>query len=73
MGRRGLRLITLAAVPVLVLSACGNSGTSPTASSAASSAASSGAPASATPTVAAGKTKVVWFIGLGSGSQPNQL
>ena len=73
MGRRGLRLITLVAVPVLVLSACGNSGTSPSASTAASSAASSGAPASATPTVAPGKTKIVWFIGLGSGSQPNQL
>jgi multiple sugar transport system substrate-binding protein len=71
MGRRGLRLITLAAVPVLVLSACGNSGTSPTASTAASSSASAIVTSTATPPP--GKTKIVWFVGLGSGSQPNQL
>ena len=76
MGRRGLRLITLAAVPVLVLSACGNSGTSPTASTAASASTGASSSASAvTPSasVPANKTKIVWFIGLGSGSQPNQL
>jgi multiple sugar transport system substrate-binding protein len=76
MGRRGLRLITLAAVPVLVLSACGNSGTSPTASTAASASTGASSSASAvTPSASApaGKTKIVWYIGLGSGSQPNQL
>jgi multiple sugar transport system substrate-binding protein len=70
MGRRGLRLITLAAVPVLVLSACGGTNSSPTATGAASASATSTVSQSVAPS---GATKVVWFIGLGAGSQPNQL
>ena len=73
MGKRGLRLITLAAVPVLVLSACG--GSSATTAPASAPASSSSASALVTPQAStpANKTKVVWFIGLGAGSQPNQL
>jgi multiple sugar transport system substrate-binding protein len=58
MGSRGLRLITLAAIPALVLSACNSSGASQT-------------PGGGTP----GPDKVVvrWFVGLGSGTQPNQI
>jgi multiple sugar transport system substrate-binding protein len=51
MGRRGLRLITLAAIPVLALSACSST--------------------SATPTAA--PNTIRWFVGLGSGTQPNQI
>jgi multiple sugar transport system substrate-binding protein len=71
MGKRGLRLITLAAVPVLVLSACGGSSATQTATTTASGGATPiTTPAASAP---ANKTKVVWFIGLGAGSQPNQL
>ena len=70
MGRRGLRLITLAAVPVLVLSACGGSNNSPSAST---SGGGSSASATAVVTAPPGKTKVVWFVGLGSGGNANQL
>jgi multiple sugar transport system substrate-binding protein len=67
---RGLRLITLAAIPVLVLSAC-------------SSSAATTAPTTATvpstdpvvtpaPTVE-GKVNLRWFVGLGSGTQPSQI
>jgi multiple sugar transport system substrate-binding protein len=75
MGRRGLRLITLAAVPVLVLSACGGGGATQTATTGTSASATTGA-SNLTPSQSAapaGKTKVVWFIGLGAGSQPVQL
>jgi multiple sugar transport system substrate-binding protein len=63
--KRGLRLITLAAIPVLVLSAC-------------SSTTGTAAPTSTTaapPSVVApkGMTVVRWFVGLGSGTQPNQI
>jgi multiple sugar transport system substrate-binding protein len=65
MRRRGLRLISLVAVPVLVLSACGGSSNTakPTGSS---------APESVVPTAAQG-VEVTWFVGLGSGTQPNQI
>jgi len=75
MGRRGLRLITLAAVPVLVLSACGGTGATQTATSGAS-ASSVPSASNLTPSQSAAPataTKVVWFIGLGAGSQPAQL
>jgi multiple sugar transport system substrate-binding protein len=55
---RGLRLVTLAAIPVLAFAAC-----SSTASSAPSSGTSS-APQS---------NQVRWFVGLGSGTQPAQI
>ena len=75
MGRRGLRLISLAAVPVLVLSACG--GSTATQTTGATGSTSSTSTATGTPaasvSVKPGNTKVVWFIGLGTGSQPNQL
>src|ERR1035437_9995274 len=61
MGRRGLRLITLAAVPVLVLSACGGSNNSPSVSTSCGSSAS----ATANVTPPPGKTKVAWYVGPG--------
>jgi multiple sugar transport system substrate-binding protein len=72
MGKRGLRLITLAAVPVLVLSACGGASNT-TAPASAPGSTSSASAATSTATPPPGKTKVVWFIGLGAGSQPAQL
>ncbi len=72
MGRRGLRLITLAAVPALVLSACGSGNATQTATnSTASGSATPMTSSNVTPPPSA--TKVVWYIGLGAGSQPNQL
>ncbi len=71
MGRRGLRLITLAAIPVLVLSACSTAVTSTSPSVAPSNSVS--ATGTPEPSVAAGVTNVRWFIGLGSGSQPAQI
>jgi multiple sugar transport system substrate-binding protein len=65
-----LRLITLAAVPVLVLSAC--SGSSSTKAPSATGTAPASAPASVEPTTA-GTATVRWFVGLGSGTQPNQI
>jgi multiple sugar transport system substrate-binding protein len=67
---RGLRLITLAAIPVLVLSACSGATATPTAVAPASV-----APASEGPVVTAepGVTQVRWFVGLGSGTQPAQI
>ena len=73
MAKRGLRLITLAAVPILVLSACGNGGATQTATTGSGASATG---TSITPSQSAAPpnaTKVVWFIGLGAGSQPNQL
>jgi multiple sugar transport system substrate-binding protein len=66
---RGLRLITLAAVPVLVLSACGGSAatTAPAATNA-----STEAP-TAVVTDVPGAVTVRWFVGLGGGTQPNQI
>jgi multiple sugar transport system substrate-binding protein len=63
---RGLRLITLAAIPALVLSACGGTAATPT------TAAPSGG-ATPTPVVPSGTKVVRWFVGLGSGTQPNQI
>lgn len=63
--RRGLRLISLAAVSVLVVSACGGSSNTK-----APTATGSGPVASQTPT---GTTTIRWFVGLGSGTQPNQI
>jgi multiple sugar transport system substrate-binding protein len=62
---RGLRLITLAAIPALVLSACSSTAATP-----APSAGGSVAPSVAPPV---GMTVVRWFVGLGSGTQPNQI
>jgi multiple sugar transport system substrate-binding protein len=62
---RGLRLITLAAIPVLVLGACSSTASTPsaaTAQSAAPTAVTSSAPGT-----------IRWFVGLGSGTQPNQI
>lgn len=63
---RGLRLITLAAIPALVLSACSSTAVTPGASTPA------GTP---TPVPSIGQKTVVvrWFVGLGSGTQPNQI
>ncbi len=69
MGRRGLRLITLAAIPALVLSACGSTTATPSAAPGASGAA-------AVPSALVGPTTTVvrWLVGLGSaGTQPNQI
>jgi len=63
---RGLRLITLAAIPALVLSACSSTEATPT-----TAAESQGA--TPTPVVQPGTTVVRWFVGLGSGTQPNQI
>jgi len=71
MGRRGLRLISLAAIPVLAISACTSSSATPTAAPPASTAPqASTAPESAAPATA---TTVKWFVGLGSGTQPAQI
>jgi multiple sugar transport system substrate-binding protein len=59
---RGLRLVTLAAIPVLVFSACNGTATPSPSAPAASPAASAGA-----------KPVVRWFVGLGSGTKPNQI
>lgn len=74
MGRRGLRLIGLLAVPALVISACAGASTT-TAPPAPTSTATSGATPIPLPSSSAqpGATHVKWYIGLGSGSQPNQL
>ncbi len=64
MARRGLRLISLVAIPALVI-AC--TGTSATNTPAASTPVETQAPAPA------GVTVVRWFVGLGSGTQPNQI
>jgi multiple sugar transport system substrate-binding protein len=67
MGKRTLRLITLAAIPVLVLSACSTS----SASTAPSVAPASAGPAASVAAPVSGTVK--WFVGLGSGTQPNQI
>jgi multiple sugar transport system substrate-binding protein len=67
---RGLRLITLAAIPVLAFSACSSTsattapsvGTNPT-----------GNTATATAGEVPGKTTVRWFVGLGTGTQAGQI
>jgi multiple sugar transport system substrate-binding protein len=68
MARRGLRLIALAAIPALVLGACGNTVATPTTALSASG-------RTAVPSVAVpqGMTVVRWFVGLGQGIQPNQI
>jgi multiple sugar transport system substrate-binding protein len=71
MGKRGLRLITLAAIPVLVLSACSSTASS-SESPAASVAASAGVSAAASVSTGTPGT-VRWFVGLGAGSDPAQL
>jgi len=63
---RGLRLITLAAIPALVLSAC--SSTAATPSTVTPSGDVTPGPSIGGPTVV-----VRWFVGLGSGTQPNQI
>jgi multiple sugar transport system substrate-binding protein len=73
MGKRGLRLITLAAVPVLILSACGGSSATQTATTGAGATATATSLTPSQPAAPPTATKVVWFIGLGAGSQPNQL
>ena len=72
MGRRGLRLITLAAVPALVLSACGSGTATQTATTSTASGSATAIPVQ-TQSAPPSATKVVWFIGLGAGSQPAQL
>lgn len=75
MGRRGLRLITLAAIPALVLSACGSTAATPSAAAPASGA-SAVPSAVVVPSVPANVGNMVvvrWFVGLGSGTQPNQI
>jgi multiple sugar transport system substrate-binding protein len=62
---RGLRLITLAAIPALVLSACSSTSATPAASVAPG--------VTPTPVVPENMTVVRWFVGLGSGTQPNQI
>lgn len=73
MGKRGFRLITLAAIPVLVLSAC--SAASSTGTPGASSGVTATPPAaSVAPSAGAQQPGTVrWFVGLGSGTQPNQI
>ncbi|HEX7490106.1 MAG TPA: extracellular solute-binding protein [Candidatus Limnocylindrales bacterium] len=67
MGKRGLSLITLAAIPMFVLGACGQtSNASPTPSTEPSSAAQGSA-------ASASSGAITWFVGLGSGTQPNQI
>jgi multiple sugar transport system substrate-binding protein len=66
MGKRGLRLITLAAIPVLVLSACS------TATTSTAPVASTGASTAPVATTAPSNT-VRWFVGLGAGSDPGQI
>ncbi len=62
---RGLRLVTLAAIPAFVLGACGGTTTTPSGMSATQ--------APPTPVVKQGTTVVRWFVGLHSGTQPNQI
>ncbi len=65
MGRRGFRLVTLAAVPVLVLSACNSTVATPKPSG---SVAPSAAP---TPTAPPGTIR--WFVGLDQGGDNAQV
>ena len=67
MGRRGLRLITLAAIPALALSACSTANATPSATTGA------GASTAATAEASAAPGTVRWFVGIGSGSQPAQI
>jgi multiple sugar transport system substrate-binding protein len=68
---RGLRLITLAAIPVLVLSACsGSTATTAPAATSAAPAAITDVPGTPLPT---GVVQVRWFVGLGGGTQPSQI
>jgi multiple sugar transport system substrate-binding protein len=66
MGKRGLRLITLAAIPVLAISACTGGGST---SSVAAPTGGQSVPAVTT----APPGTIRWFVGLGSGTQPNQI
>lgn len=70
MGRTGFRLATLAAIPVLVLSACNSTVATPTPPAATPSAAPSATP-SATPSAPSGSIR--WFVGLDQGTQPAQV
>ncbi len=72
MGRRGLRLITLAAIPVLAISACSGAAATPTAAPATQAATTTPTPAPVT-SAAPGAATVRWFVGLGSGTQPAQI
>jgi multiple sugar transport system substrate-binding protein len=63
---RGLRLITLAAIPALVLSACSSTAATPSAVTPSGS-------ATPAPSAPVGMTVVRWFVGLGGGTNPNQI
>jgi multiple sugar transport system substrate-binding protein len=66
MGRTGFRLATLAAIPVLVLSACNSTVATPT-----PPAATASPTPSATPSAPSGSIR--WFVGLDQGTQPAQV
>jgi multiple sugar transport system substrate-binding protein len=70
MRRSGLRVITLAAIPVLVLSACNSTVPSPTQ---APSTATPAASASASPSAATEAVTIRWFVGLDLGTQSAQI
>jgi multiple sugar transport system substrate-binding protein len=67
MGRRGFRFVGLAAIPVLVLSACNSTVATPTPSSGASAA------QSAAPTPSAPPGTIRWFVGLDQGTDNAQV
>lgn len=70
MRRSGLRVITLAAIPVLVLSACNSTVPSP---SQAPSTATPAPSASASPSAATEAVTIRWFVGLDLGTQSAQI
>jgi len=67
MGRRGLRPITLAAIPVLVLSACNSTVATPTPPPATPTPIQSAAPSPSN-----GPATIRWFVGLDQGTQSAQ-
>lgn len=72
MRRSGLRLITLAAIPVLVLSACNSTVPSPSPTQVPATA-NPAASASASPSAATEAVTICWFVGLDLGTQSAQI
>jgi multiple sugar transport system substrate-binding protein len=73
MGKRGLRLISLAAIPVLVFSACSSTAATQSTAPVVTPTAGVSTPVASTPVTPPGVVGIRWFIGLGSGTQPSQI
>ncbi len=73
MGRRGLRLIVLAALPALVLSACNSPAPTPTPTATPTAPKATPSQASAAPSATISPATIRWFVGLDLGTETAQV